>query len=88
MPIIDVRDLAYIHFLMISSPTFNKHGRYLIGSESMWFKEIIEILKKNQNKRITTRVLGPYTIFLFGLISPQLRMIYPFLNQKMSIEMD
>jgi hypothetical protein len=48
---------------MLLDPRFAKHGRYFTAAESMWFSEIIELLKNNRkeiglNKRIKTRVLG------------------------------
>lgn len=63
LPIIDVRDLAHMHIMMIMHKQFSKHGRYLVGTESLWFSEIIKFLKENRveigvNKRIKTRVLG------------------------------
>jgi nucleoside-diphosphate-sugar epimerase len=75
LPIIDVRDLARLHVLMITHPSFSKHGRYLVSQESKWFGQIIELLKERrleygQTKRITTRTLGPATMWFFGLVFP------------------
>jgi len=63
LPIIDVRDLAKLHTLSLVDSSFSKHGRYFAASQSLWFSEIIELLKNNRQeiglkKRIKTRVLG------------------------------
>ena len=50
MPCIDVRDLANLHVLMMLHPSFGSHRRYLVGRESLWFSEIIDILKDNYDK--------------------------------------
>jgi hypothetical protein len=60
---------------MLLDPRFSKHGRYLTAAESLWFGEIIELLKNNRqeiglNKRIKTRVLGQLTLMVGALVNP------------------
>jgi|LauGreDrversion4_2_1035121.scaffolds.fasta_scaffold110852_1 hypothetical protein len=63
LPIIDVRDAAHAHVMMITDKKFDSNGRHFLAERSMWFSEIIELLKDNNKamnnkKRIRTRVLG------------------------------
>ena len=78
---------------MLLDPRFARLGRYFAAAESLWFGEIIELLKINRqeiglNKRIKTRVLGQLTLMVGGFVNPQVRLIYPFLNKPISVKMD
>jgi hypothetical protein len=78
LPVIDVRDVAHTHFLMINDKRFDRNGRYLLSTQSLWFSEIIDLLKKNRretgSKRIKTRVLGQIAINIAALlINPEVR---------------
>ena len=75
LPMIDVRDLANLHIVMAFHPSFNSHGRFLLSTQSMWFSEIIGLLKAKRTeiglkKQIKTRVLGMPTMLLGALINP------------------
>ena len=72
---------------------FARHGRYLTSAESLWFGDVIELLKNNrkeigQKKRIKTRLLGQLTLMVGALVNPEVRLIYPFLNKAISLKMD
>ena len=88
-----MRDLAKLHVLSLTDPNFAKHGRYFAASQSLWFSEIIELLKNNRreiglNKRIKTRVLGKLTLMVGGMVNPQIKLIYPFLNKPILLKMN
>jgi hypothetical protein len=78
LPVIDVRDVAHAHVLMITDRRFDKNGRFLLATQSLWFSEIIKLLKQNQReigcKRIKTRVLGQIALNIAALlINPEVR---------------
>jgi nucleoside-diphosphate-sugar epimerase len=93
LPVMDVRDVARAHVLMLTDKRFNKNGRFLLSTQSLWFSEIIELLKKNRretgSKRIKTRVLGQIPLNIAAIfINPEVRQILPFVNKKIYIETD
>ena len=93
LPMIDVRDAAHAHCLMVSDPRFAKNGRYFLSNKSMWFSEIIECLSENRKEiggtRIKTRVLGAISMNLAALLLNQkLKDILPFIKHKIELEMD
>lgn len=50
LPTVDVRDCAKAHIISAFSPKFKgRNDRLLMAAESLWYKEIIEALRSNQN---------------------------------------
>jgi len=48
IPMVDVRDVAYAHIQALFSQTLeNRNDRFLLSAESLWVKDIIQILKDN-----------------------------------------
>jgi hypothetical protein len=48
LPISDVRDVAEAHVKAITLDSLkHANGRYLVSSESLWFSEILKILKED-----------------------------------------
>ena len=78
---------------MITDPRFSSNGRYFLSERSLWFSQIIEILKDNNllmggKKRISTKVLGRVQLNLAALfINPVIRDILPFVGHDLKLEM-
>ena len=73
LPTTDVRDVAAAHIAAINNRSLSKfNGRYMISTQSIWFSDIINLLKKNHKElglpRIKTRVIGPLGINFAALV--------------------
>jgi hypothetical protein len=89
-----VRDAALAHILMITDSRFSSNGRYFLAERSLWFSQIIDILKDNNlrmggKKRISTKVLGRIQLNLAAIfINPVIRDILPFVGHDLKLEMN
>ena len=46
LPVSDVRDVAYAHLQAVTLDSFaNSNARFLVSSESLWFSDILKLLK-------------------------------------------
>ena len=90
LPMVDVRDVAEAHINAIMSDKFkNVNARFLVAAKSLWFKDIIRVLKEDEKihgKKIKTKILGRFTMTLGSVINPQLKNLLPFVDHELLID--
>ena len=85
-----MRDVASAHvFSALELP--NRNDRFLINSESIWYKDLVQILIENQDRigytnKIQSREIGYMTLKLGSFVYSDLKGILPFLNKKIEIQ--
>ena len=85
-----MRDVAAAHVLAaLELP--NRNDRFLINSESIWYKDLVQILKDNKekigySKEIQSREIGYMTLKLGSFVYSDLKGIIPFLNKEIDIQ--
>ena len=89
MPAVDVRDVAEAH-IFAALDLKGRNDRFLIAKESVWYKDIIQILKDNQDKigyqnKLKNREIGYFTLKIGSLFYPDLKYLLAFLNKKIEI---
>ena len=93
---VDVRDVAQAHVNAALSPALqSRNDRFLLSADTLWFKEIIETMQKNEAEifgdcsdyeKIRTRIIGYFTIKIAAsTFYPGLKNIIPFLGSKIQI---
>ncbi|TNV77344.1 hypothetical protein FGO68_gene2646 [Halteria grandinella] len=90
LPISDVRDVAQAHIQAVTLDSMRHvNGRYLVSSESLWFSEILKVLKEDQKAmglKIKTRIIGNIILGLGKLVNPEIKKLDPFLNQAIKLD--
>lgn len=83
--LVDVRDVARAHILSMQTPHACDGQRFLITTESFWFRDIAKILSKefgSQGYFIST-IQAPYPfVWLYSFIDPESKQILDRLNRK------
>jgi dihydroflavonol-4-reductase len=87
-PSVDVRDVAKAHRLALetSEPT---GGRYLAVAGTVWFKDLMLPIKArlgDRAKKIPTRALPNWAVWLVALFDPAARTILPELGYELHID--
>ena len=87
-PVVDVRDVAKAHRLALetSEPT---GGRYLAVASAVWFKDLMLPIKArlgDRARKIPTRVLPNWAVWLVALFDPAARTIIPDLGYELRID--
>ncbi len=82
---VDVRDVAALHIAALKDDK-TAGQRVLSAADSLWFKDISQVLKDSEPKRkISTRVAPTFAIKLLGLFDPAIRGIIPQLGKAQPI---
>lgn len=89
-PVVDVRDVAELHRL--AGETSGAAGnRYACTSNSMWFFEIAQLLRKELpdfDRKIPKRELPNWLVKLISLFDPSIRAILPELGMERAVSSD
>jgi hypothetical protein len=92
LPATDVRDVASAHIVPLLDPfMLANNGRYLISTQSIWLRDIVQLLNKRHLElgipRVKARKLSLIEMNLAALlINPKLRELLPFLKHDLQIE--
>jgi dihydroflavonol-4-reductase len=82
--VVDVRDVAELHILAMTSPA--AAGQRFLGSGSfLWYRDIARILRENlpdEATKVPTRRMPDVVIKLLARVNPQLAMVRPDLGRK------
>ena len=65
MPSIDVEDCAKAHLNCLASNRVDLNYRYILAKESIWMKDIINIIKKEEKvleKQIKTKIIPKWML--------------------------
>jgi nucleoside-diphosphate-sugar epimerase len=84
--IVDVRDIAELHVLAMTSPT--AAGRRFLGSGSFWwYRDIARILREklpDEAATVPTRTMPDIIVKLLADLNPQMAMLRPELGRTRS----
>lgn len=75
--VVDVRDIAELHILAMTSPAAAGQ-RYLGSGTFLWYRDIARILRENlpdQTAKVPTRAMPDLVVKLLALRNPQLAMV-------------
>ena len=77
-PIVDVREVAFAHLQGIKVPEA-RNQRFILCTESLWFKQIAETLKEEYGEfyKFKTGELKYCTVKLASFFDPSVRIILP-----------
>src|SRR4051794_23383768 len=86
--IVDVRDIAELHILAMTSPA--AAGQRFLGSGSfLWYRQVARILRRNlpaEAARVPTRTLPDIVVKLLARRNPQMAMLRPELGRKRLVD--
>src|SRR4051794_7820972 len=86
--VVDVRDIAELHILAMTSPA--APGERFLGSGTfLWYRQIARILRENlpdQASRVPTRTLPDIVVKLLARRNPQMAMLRPELGRRRLVD--
>lgn len=86
-PIVDVRDVAFAHLQALKVPEA-RNQRFVLNNQSLWFKEIAEILKAEYGQwyKFKTGELKYCTLKIACIFDKQARLIAPMWGKSLILE--
>jgi len=86
--VVDVRDIAELHILAMTTPAAG--GQRLLGSGSfLWWRDIARILRDalgDDARKVPTRTMPDAVVKLLGRVNPQMAMMRPDLSRKTTVD--
>ena len=82
--IVDVRDVASIHLLAMTSPKAKGERFLAIAGKAMFIAEVAEVLRNRMGdaaQKVPTRILPNWLVRAFALVTPPLRELVPQLGK-------
>jgi len=86
--VVDVRDVADLHLLVMTSPTAAGE-RYLASGTFLWYRDIARILRDrlpDQAARVPTRTMPDLAVRLLARVNPQLAMVRSELGRERLVD--
>jgi dihydroflavonol-4-reductase len=86
--VVDVRDIAELHILAMTSPAAAGE-RFLASGTFLWYRQIARILRENlpdQAAKVPTRTLPDIVVKLLARRNPQLAMLVPELGRRRLVD--
>lgn len=84
---VDVRDVAELHFLAMTTASANGERFLAIAGESLWIAEVARIMRRRMGPaagKVSTRVLPNWLVRLAARKSAQMKAIVPMLGLNMN----
>ena len=88
IPTVDVRDIAYAHYLAFIKPDL-KYKRFIICQETMGFQQIGDILSAELRPlgyRVTTKRVGRCLLKMVSCCNQEVRIMLPLLDSNMQAD--
>ncbi|MEV7801799.1 hypothetical protein AB0O28_02485 [Microbispora sp. NPDC088329] len=82
--IVDVRDIAELHILAMTSPT--AAGRRFLGSGSFWWYRILREKLPDEAAKVPTRTMPDIVVKLLARLNPQMAMLRPELGRTRLVD--
>lgn len=63
--------------------------RYLLASESLWFREIIRSIKeveKQMGIKVKTKIINEFLLRIVKIFNPEINHLMPFIAQELHID--
>lgn len=81
-PVVDVRDLAYLHILAMENPAANGE-RFLAESEEMTMPEMADLLKASYpNKKVSTMIIPDFLVSIMAKFQPAMKVLNTMIGLK------
>jgi nucleoside-diphosphate-sugar epimerase len=86
--VVDVRDVAELHILAMTSPA--AAGQRFLGSGSwLWWSDVARILREKlpgESVKVPTRTMPDFLVKVIGRVNPQMAMLRPDLGRKTLVD--
>ncbi len=87
LPMVDVRDCAYAHYLATTSPNVKESQRIIINCTTLWLKDLANILKQNfPDYSVPMKQIPFFIIKLVSFFDSAVKFIMPYWNREIVLD--